>query len=291
MSDVDGLRQQYADDRHLRVRQEIHEQYSIPNVDFAAWVLERGALGGQKRVLDVGAGGGSYYRAIREHYPETDYVATDFSYGVLARHEASNRRVVCDAQRLPFTAGTFDIVMANHMLFHVQDIEQAIFEFKRMLKPDGLLLTATNSIQTMPEFQALFRRALLLLSTHVRPNSPYLMPPHEAFTLENGVRRLARHFFAIVRHDLPSALVFPETEPVMAYLHSMRSIREEMLPPDITWDALMEAMYDQVNRVITLQGELVINKLSGVLVASDAGGFIGEYHALLHKSQAKKGRK
>ncbi|MCC6614534.1 MAG: class I SAM-dependent methyltransferase [Anaerolineae bacterium] len=291
MSDVDGLRQQFADDRHLRVRQEIHEQYSIPNVDFAAWVLERGALGGGKKVLDVGIGGGSYYRAIREHYPETDYVATDFSFGILARHEAASSRVVCDAQQLPFPDGTFDIVMPNHMLFRVPDIEEAIFEFKRLLKPDGLLLTATNSIQTMPEFQALFRRALLLLSNHVRPNSPYLMPPHEAFTLENGVRRLAHHFFAVVRHDLPSALVFPETEPVMAYLDSLRSLREDMLPPDITWDALMEAMFDQVNRVITLQGELVINKLSGVLVASDAGGFISQYHTILHKPPTKKGRK
>jgi len=291
VSDVDGLRQQYADDRHLRVRQEIHEQYSIPNVDFAAWVLERGALGGQKRVLDVGVGGGSYCRAIREYYPESDYVATDFSYGILARHEMSNKRVVCDAQQLPFADGTFDVVMANHMLFPVQDIEQAIREFKRMLKSDGLLLTATNSIQTMPEFQALFRRALLLLSNHVRPNSPYLMPPHDAFTLENGVRRLARHFFAVVRHDLPSALVFPETEPVMVYLDSMRSFREDTLPPDITWEALMEAMFDQVNRVITLQGELVVNKLSGVLVASDSGGFISEYHKRLHKSQPKKATK
>ncbi|MCA9907496.1 MAG: class I SAM-dependent methyltransferase [Anaerolineae bacterium] len=287
MSEVDWLRQQYADDRHLRVRQEINEQYSIPNVDFAAWVLERGGLGGQKRVLDVGAGSGSYYRAIREHYPEIEYVAADFAYRAFARHEASNRRVICEAEQLPFPDGAFDVVMANHMLFHVQDIEGAISEFKRTLKPDGLLLTATNSIQSMPEFQALFRRALLLLSNHVRPNSPYLMPPYEAFTLENGVRRLARHFFAVVRHDLPSALVFPETEPFMTYLDSMRPLRENPLPPDITWDALMEAMFDQVNRVITLQGELVINKLSGVLVATDSGGFISGYHSLLHKSSEK----
>lgn len=288
MSDVDELRQQYADDRHLRVRQEIHEQYSIPNVDFAAWVLERGGLVGQKRVLDVGSGSGSYYRVIRKHYPTIEYIATDFSYGVLARHEAQDCRVVCDAQHLPFAEASVDIVMANHMLFHVQDIEQAIIEFKRVLHPDGVLLTATNSIQTMPEFQALFRRALLLLSTHVRPNSPYLLPPHEPFTLENGVRRLARHFFAVVRHDLPSALVFPEIDPVMAYLQSLRSIREKMLPPDITWDALMEAMYDQVSRVITLQGELVINKLSGVLIASDSGGFIRDYHAHMQRSHPGK---
>lgn len=284
MTDVDALRQQYADDRFLRVRQEIHEQYTIPNVDFAAWVLERGDWASQCRLLDVGAGGGSYYRIIREHHADTQYLAVDFSLGMLEHHTAQNCLLVADAQHLPFASRSFDIVMANHMMFHVPDIDMAIAEFKRVLSPSGILMTATNSVQTMPEFQALFRRALLLLSSYVRPNSPYLLPPHETFTLENGVRKLSRHFFAVVRHDLPSALVFPEIEPVMAYLNSLRGLREPQLPPDVTWDALMDAMYDQVNRVITLQGELIVSKLSGVLVATDRGGFIQEYMGFLQKS-------
>jgi hypothetical protein len=73
-------------------------------------------------------------------------------------------------------------------------------------------------------------------------------------------------------------------DPVIAYLNSLRGLREPHLPPDVSWEALMDAMYDQVNRVITLQGELIVSKLSGVLVATDQGGFINDYYGYLQKS-------
>jgi SAM-dependent methyltransferase len=287
VTDGDALRNQYADDRYLRVRQEIHEQYTFPPTHFPEWVLDRADWGAPTRILDVGTGTGRYYPLIHERLPQAAYYGVDFSAGMLQSHPASANLCVADAQKLPFVSQSFDVVMANHMLFYVPNIEAALDEMKRVLMKGGILITAANSVQTMPEFHALFRRALLLLSEYVRPNSPYLVPPFTSYTLENGVRRLARHFYAVVRHDLPNALVFQQVEPVMTYLDSMRTIRENLLPPDVTWDALMEAMYDQVNRVIALQGELVVSKLSGVLVASDSGGFIGEYCRYLEESRKK----
>jgi SAM-dependent methyltransferase len=278
VGELNGLQDQFIDDRYLRLREEIHDQYSVPQVDFAKWVLDRAELvATQKRLLDVGTGVGSYYRSLNERLPETQYTGIDLSAGILQAHPAANAVCLADIDALPFASHSFDVVMANHMLFYVSDIDHAIRECKRVMTDESVFIAATNSIQTMPEFQALFRRALLLLSSHVRPNSNYLIPPHNSFTLENGVRRLSRYFFAVVRHDLPGLLVFPQVDPVMAYLDSFRSIREATLPPDVTWDVLMEAMYDQVNRVITLQGELIVSKLSGVLIASDSGGFISGY--------------
>ncbi len=281
MSDVDSLRYEPTDEQSVRVRQEIHERFTLPSVDFADWVLARGDWSGHKRVLDIGSSSGSYGRVIRQKYSEVEYYALDESRLALTQHLGRAASVVADFGRLPFSDTQFDTVVANHALFSVVDLDAAVREFKRVLTRDGILLTATSSVQTMPEFQALFRRVLLLLSSHVRPNSPYLLPPREVFTLENGVRRLSKHFFAVVRHDLPSALVFTESEPVMTYLNSLRSSREKLLPPDVTWEAVMDAMHDQVNRVITLQGELVVSKLSGVIVASERGGFIGEYCRIL----------
>jgi SAM-dependent methyltransferase len=277
VSDTGVLRTTYADERRLRVRQEIHDQYTLPRVDYAAWVTDRAGWKAPRRILDVGAGSGMYHAHIREHYPQAEYHALDHSYSMIRNHPQPSNRLVADAQALPFASATFDVVMAHHMLFYVDDIDRALSEFTRVLEPEGVLVTATNSIQTMPEFQALFRRALLLLSNHVRPNSQYLVPPHNHYSLENGVRRLSRYFHTVVRHDLPAALVFPEIEPVITYLDSLRPFREAGLPPDVTWEALMEAMYDQVNRVITLQGELIVSKLSGVLVASNHPDFIERY--------------
>jgi SAM-dependent methyltransferase len=272
--DPEALQRQYGNDAYLRIRHEIHDQYSVPRVDFPNWVLDRLVWRGDERVLDVGTGHGAYYERLRERVPTMHYYGLDRSPGMLHNHGARGNLLVADAQQLPFKTATFDVVMANHMLYHVPDMDRAVEEFRRVLKPDGTLVTATNSLQTMPEFDALFRRAIMLLSA---PGSIYTQSPtpmHNPFALENGVRVLAHHFYAVARHDLPQALVFDKVEPAMAYLESWRPLRELQLPGEVFWDDVMLVMREQIARVINHFGELVVNKVSGVLMASDEGGFI-----------------
>ncbi len=284
-NDPNAVRKQYASDVFLRIRQETHEQYSVPRINFPEWVLSRIQWRGDERVLDVGSGGGVYYNQLHHDQPGVSYRAIDQSLGMLRLHSAQGALALGDAQSLPYADQSFDVVMANHMLYHVPDIERALSEARRVLKPNGVLVAATNSIQSMPEFHALFRRAMLLLST---PGQIYSQPPLPAqinFSLENGTRTLARHFYAVVRHDLPSTLVFPSIEPVMAYIESTRAIREPQLPESIQWDDLMLVMREQINRVLSHFGELVVNKVSGVLIASNQGGFIHDFVATLqHKN-------
>jgi SAM-dependent methyltransferase len=275
-SDYESLRREYATDVQLRIRQEIHERYSVPRVDFPAWVLERVHWRGHETVLDVGAGWGYYEQGVRRFAPGARYIPIDLSAGMLAGR-GGTEAAVADAAALPFPDGTFDIVMANHMLYLVRDIPAVIAECKRVLKPDGVLVAATNSAEHMPEFAALFRRAVMLLSPQTSIYTTPPQPEHIHFSLENGTRLLARQFFAVVRHDLPSTLVFKNVEPAMQYLESLRSSREAQLPPDILWDEVMLLMREQMQRVLKHFGELVVNKVSGVLLASDRGDFIRTY--------------
>lgn len=279
-SDSDALNHQYANDIFLKTRQDIHHQYSVPKVDFPAWVITRIQWRGDEVVLDVGSGSGTYFNALRAQRPNITYYGLDRSAGMLATHNASQRLLTGDAQHLPFADATFDVVMANHMLYHVPDIDMAIREMKRVLKPGGVLITATNSVQTMREFLALLNRGMLLLSTpgniHRRP----MQPDSLRFSLENGVRLLAKHFYAVVRHDLPGELIFPQVEPVMAYMESLRSLREPQLPRGVFWDDLMLIVREQISRAISHAGELKVEKLSGVLIASNSGGFIHDFVTL-----------
>jgi SAM-dependent methyltransferase len=284
-NDSNHVRREYASEATLRTRRETHEQYTVPSIDFPLWVLRRIHWRGDEMVLDIGSGAGVYYNCLREYWPDVSYSALDQSQGMLEVHRATGQVLQADAQQLPFGDGVFDVVMANHMLYHVPNIEYALLEARRVLKPNGVLIAATNSIQTMPEFHALFRRGMLLLST---PGKVYSQPPLPAasnFSLENGTRILARYFYGVVRHDLPSSLVFPSVEPVMAYLESTRAIREPQLPKSIDWDELMLVMREQVNRVIDHFGELVVNKVSGVLIASNQGGFIHDFVEALDRAQ------
>jgi SAM-dependent methyltransferase len=284
-TDPQNLRQHaYATDEHLNVRYQIHEQYSFPKVDFPKWVLSRAAWRGDEKVLDVGCGPGNYAAALHELWPDVTYYGLDFSVGMLERHPDKRAVLQADVQALPYADDSFDVVMANHMLYHVPDVERAVLECRRVLKPGGVLLAATNSVQSMPEFNAYYKRAILLLTT---PGEQVAipMPTSYPFTLESGVRQLARHFYAVVRHDLPSVFVFDDIEPVMAYLESMRSLREPELPDGIMWDSVMLLVRQQIKNQLNYLGEFIVNKLSGVLVATDRGDFISEFVEQQHRSE------
>jgi len=276
-NDPETVRKQYANDENLRIRQEIHTTYTVPKINFNEWVLDSVHWHGDERVLDVGSGAGTYYPLLKARMPDVSYHGIDLSPGMLAKHPNKGVVTVSDAQKLPYADNTFDVLMANHMMYHLNDVDEAIIEFRRVLKPSGVLMVATNSVQTMPELQVLMRRAILLLTrtggTQVKPPTP----ASNLFALENGCRHLARHFYAVMRNDIPSKLVFPEIDPLMRYLESTRPLREPQLPADVNWDDVMMIMQQQVTHLVNHLGELVINKLAGVLLATDRGDFIDNF--------------
>jgi len=282
-NDPNAVRQMYITEEALRVRQETHDRYSHPPVDFIGWALSCVDWRGDETILDVGCGPGRWYQIVHKKLPDAAYYGLDLYPGMLRNHAGKHLLAIGDAQKLPYPDAQFDVVMANHMLFHVQDAEAAIQEFHRVLKPGGIFMATSNSVHNMPELQVLLRRAVTLL---VPPGTTNIQAPlshSDFFTLEAGTRQLSRHFYAVVRYDLPGSLVFPSVEPLLAYLESTRSVREPQLPPEVAWDDVMLIVREQVNRLLDHFGELVINKLAGLLVATDQGDFIRDY--LNHQEQ------
>ena len=274
-----------VDDNSLITRRRIHQEYTVPRLDFNQWTLDRVNWRGDERVLDLGAGAGSYFAAVQARIPHGRHVAGDISMRMIARQKEHDAPVGCtnlNAEALPFPDDTFDVVLANHMLYHVNDIDAALVEIHRVLKPHGLLLAATNSASNMPELNTLYRRAILLL-TNFRHKEEISTNTAERFSLENGPAILSRHFYAVARYDLPSALIFPEAAPIIEYLDSTRDLRESTLPDGISWEQFMAVMRQQIVRLVAYAGQMVVKKLNGVLVATDGGGFAGELVGKLGK--------
>jgi SAM-dependent methyltransferase len=272
-----AVRDMHTNPESLRVRMDIHANFTAPPTDLVPWALGLVAWRGGEQVLDVGCGPGRWYRPLLHRVPQVEYRGIDRFEVMLDGHPAPERVLPGDIARIPFPDHSFDVVMANHMLFFVDDIDGAIAECKRVLRPGGLFMATTNSNQNMPELQVLLKRAVTLL---VPPNSPYLnipAAPSDRFSLEVGTRLLARHFGAVVRYDLPGALIFNQADPLLNYLESSRSLREPLLGARVAWADVMLMMREQVTRLIDHFGELVVNKLTGVLIATDTGGFIHDY--------------
>ena len=275
----EAIRRYYATDRNLRILEETYATYCVPRTDFVSWTLDTMRWKGDEAVLDIGVGTGSHYACLIRQQPHIDYYAVDLSPFLLSRHPCSAGRLAySDPLRLPYADATFDVVMANHVLYHVADVDNCLREIKRVLKRDGRLLASTDSLQTTPELQVLIRRAIILLSDNGAQVQPLCLPC-DAFALENGTRILARHFYAVVRHDLPGILTFDAVDPALEYLESMRDLRQHDLPANVSWDDMMLIMQQQMTQLLQLLGKLEINIGYGALVASDCGGFINEFVA------------
>ena len=106
------------------------------------------------RVLDVGAGTGDQtLLAARRIGPEGLVLATDISASMLALTQEAARAAdlpnvqtrVMDAQRLELEPGSFDAAMARFSLQFVPDVQRAVAEVRRVLKPGGRFVAAVFS--------------------------------------------------------------------------------------------------------------------------------------------------
>jgi SAM-dependent methyltransferase len=91
-----------------------------------------------RRWLDVGTGGGSVARALREAGAEV--VALDVADRRTERREVPF--VVGDAVRLPFADGSFDGVLSSNVLEHVPDPRRMLEELLRVCRPEGTVYLA-----------------------------------------------------------------------------------------------------------------------------------------------------
>lgn len=109
-------------------------------------------------VLDVGSGTGHATRALQRRYPAAHVVAIDFSLPMLRASQKQRSwlrpfsRTCSDAQHLPLPDGSVDLIYSNFMLQWC-DLDSALSEFRRVLRPRGLLTFTTLGPDTLRELR------------------------------------------------------------------------------------------------------------------------------------------
>lgn len=105
------------------------------------------ALSGLKtvkgKVLDVGCGRGAASKAIKKYRPDLAIWGIDVSEASLtqAREDPYGVNFVYgSAYEIPFEDSSFDAVVTFDMMEHLVEPARAIKEFKRVIKPDGILV-------------------------------------------------------------------------------------------------------------------------------------------------------
>jgi SAM-dependent methyltransferase len=89
-----------------------------------------------KHILDIGCGVGTYVRRFLDFTPD--------AYGVDIDLPRLNSRVpnlmAADSENQPFRSATFDLVVLNEVIEHVQDDRATLRESLRLLRPGGLVV-------------------------------------------------------------------------------------------------------------------------------------------------------
>jgi len=112
-----------------------------------------------RRVLDAGSGPLRDARLLARRYRQSEVIALDFSRAMLRAGRGwfdafGKRTSICaDFARLPFAAGSLDLVWSNMALHWAADPLAALREFHRTLAVDGLLMFSTLGPDTLAELR------------------------------------------------------------------------------------------------------------------------------------------
>jgi ubiquinone/menaquinone biosynthesis C-methylase UbiE len=135
------------------------------------------ALGGLKGrsfgdALEIGSGTGYFSLNLVQLGVIERLTATDISPGMLARLAATAdalgvedvTTVTTEAETLPFEDESFDLVLGHAVLHHIPDLDKAFAEFRRVLRPGGMIAFAGEPSRYGDTLAALPKRAGLTLA-------------------------------------------------------------------------------------------------------------------------------
>ncbi|MGH3104154.1 MAG: class I SAM-dependent methyltransferase [Gaiellaceae bacterium] len=193
---------EYASEERLATRNDVYRRLlEGANAEDVAFEAVREIA--PSRVLEVGCGTGEFAQRVRDELG-AEIVANDISARMVELTAARGNDVqVGDVHRLPYGDAEFDCVVANWVLYHTPDLDRAVGEIFRVLRPGGRLVAATMGEGHMAEMWELVGSESTSALTFWGPN---------------GAEILARTFVNVERRDAEATVVFPDSRTMREFI-------------------------------------------------------------------------
>jgi ubiquinone/menaquinone biosynthesis C-methylase UbiE len=178
------------------------EPHILELVNFPRW---RG-----KDVLDVGCGiatDGEQFAQNGASYTGVDVTRTaiELAERRFELADLSGRFIRADATALPLPDAAFDLVYSHGVLHHLPDMQAALDEFHRVLKPDGKLIVMVYHRGSLNYHLTIMLVRRLLAFTLYVPSAPKLigkLTGEDPQVLERHRQLLKQHGLNYLRKDL-----------------------------------------------------------------------------------------
>lgn len=224
-----SLKTQYQNASNISARIRLHEMYSQNQTGWFPWIYHNCKITDGMRILEIGCGDGTLWNENMAKLPQNiSAVLSDISEGMLRdvrRRIGSDSRFsfqAFDCHRIPFVSDSFDLVIANHVLFYCDDIAKVCREVSRILVPGGRFLCSTYGASHMQEITALVQE----FDSRIQLSGDAL---YARFGLENGAELLAPYFSEISTQLYDDALYVTDAAPLIEYILSCHGNQNQYL--------------------------------------------------------------
>lgn len=253
------LVEQYKDSTNLKVRINLHDRFSANKYGWFNWIFDTINISAGEKILELGCGNGELWRCSEAKIPErSEIVLSDVSEGMISdakeNLENLNRNIqfqIIDCSELPFEDESFNVIIANHMIFYVKDREKTFSEIKRVLKKDGFFYCSTYGFQHMKQIEELtksFDSRIALSEVNLQ----------EIFGLENGEEQLKPWFSEIRKLLYEDYLIVDDYRPLLDYILSCHGNEHEIL------EGRYEEFEKYVKAKVEKNGSFKISKYAGL---------------------------
>jgi DNA-binding transcriptional MerR regulator/trans-aconitate methyltransferase len=251
--------EQYKNAKNLNNRISLHEKYSTNKQGWFNWLFEKIDFSKVNRLLELGCGNGKLWQENKIDLRNREIFLSDISDGMV--DEVRNKLgsnfncIVVNAEKIPFKDAYFDTIIANHVLFYLNDLNQGLKEIDRVLKPNGVFYCSTYGKEHMKEITELVQNfdSRINLSNHSLYN---------IFGLENGEEILKHYFSNVQRLEYPDSLEITESKPLIDYIMSCHGNQNEILAPRLA------EFKEYIESILNKNDKIVVTKQAGLFICN-----------------------
>ena len=228
-----SLKTQYLNASNISARISLHQMYSTGRPGWFQWIYDNCRICRNMNILELGCGSGTFWTVNRDKLPpDINVTITDISEGMIrdAKRNITNSGLAqynfsyntTDCCNIPYPDNSFDIVIANHVLFYCNPVTKAVNEIHRVLKSGGRLICSTYRSRHMQEINQLvsdFDSRIVLSADRL----------YTIFGLDNGCQLLNDDFKQIEKKIYKDSLIVDKAEPLIEYIMSCHGNQNQYL--------------------------------------------------------------